>query len=131
MKTALRIQTEPLSRAINSGPRAGGAMLEHQVEFVNALRSDKRREKLFDAMEQYYAHDFGNGRVGKGFYEQLLLAIRGAGPPEAIKDFETRFSPFLNPNEKHLNAGDVRDLEGITNPEVTRSTQDRPRSKSQ
>ena len=105
-------------------------MLEHQVEFVNALRSDKQRERLFDAMEQYYAHDFGNGRMGKGFYEQLLLAIRGAGSPEAIKEFETRFSPFLNPNQKHLNADDVPDLEGITNPELTTSMQDRPRGES-
>ena len=94
-------------------------MLEHQAEFVNAIRSSKMRERLFDAMEQYYSHDFGNGRGGKGFYEQLLLAVRAAGSPEAIKEFEIRFSPFLNPDQKHLNADDVGDLEGITNPELT------------
>jgi hypothetical protein len=27
-------------------------------------------------MEQYYPHDFGNGRAGKGFYEQFLSAVR-------------------------------------------------------
>jgi len=107
---------------------AEGTVLEHQAEFVNALRSNKQRERLFDAMEQYYAHDFGNGRVGKGFYEQLLLAVRGAGSPEAIEEFETRFSPFLNPNQKRLNADDIRDVEGITNPEPTTAVQDRPRS---
>jgi hypothetical protein len=41
---------------------AEGTVLEHQAEFVNALRSGKMRERLFDTMEQYYAHDFGNGR---------------------------------------------------------------------
>jgi len=100
-------------------------VLEDQVEFVNALRNDKQRKQLFDAMERYYAQDFGNGRIGKGFYEQLLLAVRGAGSPEAIKEFESRFSPFLNPNLKHLNADDVRDLEGITNPELITPMPDR------
>ena len=85
-------------------------MLEHQAEFVNALRSGKMRERLFDTMEQYCAHDFGNGRLGKGFYEQLLSAVRAAGSQEAIKEFESRFSPFLNPHQKHLNAGDVGHL---------------------
>jgi len=103
-------------------------VLEHQAEFVNALRSGKMRERLFDTMEQYCAHDFGNGRAGKGFYEQLLSAVRTAGSPEAIKEFETRFSPFLNPHQKHLNAGDVGHPEGITDPEVTTAVQDRPRS---
>jgi endonuclease YncB( thermonuclease family) len=103
-------------------------VLEHQAEFVNALRSGKMRERLFDTMEQYCAHDFGNGRAGKGFYEQLLSAVRTAGSPEAIKEFETRFSPFLNPHQKHLNAGDVGHLEGITDTEVTTAVQDRPRS---
>ena len=103
-------------------------MLEHQAEFVNALRSGKMRERLFDTMEQYYAHDFGNGRAGKGFYEQLLSAVRAAGSSEAIKEFETRFSPFLNPHQKHLNAGDVGHLAGITDPEVTTAVQDPPRS---
>jgi endonuclease YncB( thermonuclease family) len=103
-------------------------VLEHQDEFVNALRSGKMRERLFDTMEQHYAHEFGNGRAGKGFYEQLLSAVRAAGSPEAIKEFETRFSPFLNPHQKHLNAGDVGHLEGITDPEVTTAVQDRPRS---
>ena len=105
-----------------------GTVLEHQPEFVNALRSGKMRERLFDTMEQCYAHDFGNGRAGKEFYEQLLSAVRAAGSPEAIKEFETRFSPFLNPHQKHLNAGDVGHLEGITDPEVTTAVQDRPRS---
>ena len=66
-------------------------MLEHQAEFVNALRSGKMRERLFDTMEQYYAHDFGNGRAGKGFYGQLLSAVRAAGSSEAIKSLRLDF----------------------------------------
>jgi hypothetical protein len=101
-------------------------MLEHQAEFVNALRSGKTRERLFDTMERHYARDFGNGRAGKGFYEQLLLAVRGAGSPEAIKEFESRFSPFLDPHEKHLKESDVGHPVGITSPELTTVVQDRP-----
>jgi hypothetical protein len=81
-------------------------------------------------MEQYYAHDLGNGKAGKGFYEQLLSAVRAAGSPEAIKEFETRLFPFLNPHQKQLNAGDVGHLEGITDPEVTTAVQDLPRRES-
>jgi endonuclease YncB( thermonuclease family) len=101
-------------------------VLEHQDEFVNALRSDKHREQLFDAMERYYAHDFGNGRIGKKFYEHLLLAVRGAGSPGAAKEFETRFSPFLNRKQKDLEANAVNNIEAITQPELTTPMQDRP-----
>jgi hypothetical protein len=67
-------------------------MLEHQAEFMNAVRGAREmRELLFETMERCYAHDFGNGRVGKGLYEQLLSAVRAAGSPEAITEFETRF----------------------------------------
>ena len=105
-------------------------MLEHQAEFANALRGGREmRERLFDAMERSYAHDFGNGRAGKGLYERLLSAVRAAGSPEATGEFETRFSPFLNPDEKHLNADDFGHLEAITDPEVTTTVQDRPRRK--
>jgi endonuclease YncB( thermonuclease family) len=105
-------------------------MLEHQAEFANALRGGREmRERLFDTMERCYAHDFGNGRAGKGLYERLLSAVRAAGSPEATGEFETRFSPFLNPDEKHLNADDVGHLAAITDPEVTTTVQDRPRRK--
>jgi hypothetical protein len=79
-------------------------------------------------MEQCYAHDFGNGRAGKRFYEQLLSAVRAAGSPEAVNEFETRFSPFINPHQAHLNVADFGKLGGITDPEVTTTVQDRPRS---
>ena len=105
-------------------------MLEHQAEFENALRGGREmRERLFDTMERCYAHDFGNGRAGKGLYERLLSAVRAAGSPEATGEFETRFSPFLNPDEKHLNADDFGHVEAITDPEVTTTVQDRPRRK--
>src|ERR1700731_1933582 len=94
-----------------------GTMLEHQAEFENALRGGREmRERLFDTMERCYAHDFGNGRAGKRFYERLLSAVRAAGSPEATGEFETRFSPFLNPDKKHLNADDVGHLEAIGGP---------------
>src|SRR5258708_33259142 len=85
------------------------------------------RERLFATMERCYAHDFGNGRAGKGLYERLLSAVRAAGSPEATGEFETRFSPFLNPDKKHLNADDVGHLEAITDPEVTTAVQERAR----
>jgi hypothetical protein len=63
-------------------------MLEHQAEFVNALRGGREmRERLFDTMERCYAHDFGNGRAGKGLYERLLSAVRAAGSPAATAEF--------------------------------------------
>jgi hypothetical protein len=102
-------------------------MLQHQAEFVNALRSGCMRERLFDTMERCYAQDFGNGRAGKGFYEQLLSAVRAAGAPEAIKEFETRFSPFLNRHQQHLNSDGIGQLEGITEPELM-TVQGRSRS---
>jgi len=61
--------------------------------FANALRSgDKIRRRIFDTIE----HEFGNGRAGIEFYEKLLYALRDAGMPEVMKEFERRFSPLLS-----------------------------------
>src|SRR3974390_3329840 len=59
------------------------------------------RERMFDIIEQHHADDFGNGRLGKGLYEDLLSAVRDSGVPEAAQEFEERFFPYLNPNRKH------------------------------
>ena len=76
-------------------------MYEHQAAFMHALRDGRAmRERIFDTIEQHYANDFGNGRLGKGLYEDLLSAVRDSGVPEATEEFEERFFPYLNPNRK-------------------------------
>jgi hypothetical protein len=68
---------------------------------MHALRDSRAvRERIFDTIEQYHADDFGNGRLGKGLYEDLLSAVRASGVPEAAQEFEERFSPYLNPDRK-------------------------------
>jgi hypothetical protein len=73
--------------------------------FANALRGgDEIRRRIFDTIEQHHAHEFGNGRAGIEFYEKLLYALRDAGMPEVMKEFERRFSPLLSPSPLHSNA---------------------------
>jgi len=73
--------------------------------FATALRSgDEIRRRIFDTIEQHHAHEFGNGRAGIEFYEKLLYALRDAGMPEVMKEFERRFSPLLSPSPLHSNA---------------------------
>jgi hypothetical protein len=65
---------------------------------MHALRDGRAmREHIFDTIEQHHADDFGNGRLGKGLYEDLLSAVRDSGVPEAAEEFEKRFFPYLNP----------------------------------
>jgi hypothetical protein len=72
---------------------------EHQAAFMNSLREGRAmRERIFDTIEKRHAHDFGNGRLGKGFYEDLLSAVRDSGAPGAAEEFEKRFLPYLNPD---------------------------------
>jgi len=74
---------------------------EHQAAFMHALRDGRAmRERIFDTIGQHHADDFGNGRLGKGLYEDLLSAVRDSGVPEAAEEFEERFSPYLNPDRK-------------------------------
>jgi hypothetical protein len=69
---------------------------------MHALRDGRAmRERMFDIIEQHHADDFGNGRLGKGLYEDLLSAVRDSGVPEAAQEFEERFFPYLNPDRKH------------------------------
>jgi hypothetical protein len=69
----------------------------HQAAFVDALRSGRKMRKcIFDTIEQRHRHDFRNSRVGPGLYEDLLSAVRDSRVTEAIKEFESRFSPLLN-----------------------------------
>jgi hypothetical protein len=75
-------------------------VLEHLAIFVNSLRSssDETRRRIFDNIEQHYAHAFANGRAGVDLYEGLLSALRDSGMPEVTKEFERRFSPLLSPS---------------------------------
>jgi len=75
-------------------------VLEHLAIFVNSLRSssDETRRRIFDNIEQHYAHAFANGRAGIDLYEGLLSALRDSGMPEVTKEFERRFSPLLSPS---------------------------------
>jgi hypothetical protein len=66
---------------------------------MHALRDGRAmRECIFDTIEQRHAGDFGNGRLGKGLYEDLLSAVRDSGAPGAAEEFEKRFFPYLNPD---------------------------------
>jgi hypothetical protein len=73
-------------------------VFEHRAEFMVMLREGRAiRDRMFDTIEQSHAHDFGNGRLGKGLYEDLLSAVRDSGAPQAAEEFERRFFPYLNP----------------------------------
>ena len=61
-------------------------MVEHQGAFIQALRSGhKMRKRMFDTIEQRHKHDFVSSRMGMGFYEDLLSAVRVSGVPEAVE----------------------------------------------
>jgi hypothetical protein len=73
-------------------------VFEHRAEFMIKLRDSRAvRDRMFDTIEQFHALDFGNGRLGKGLYEDLLSAVRDSGVPQAAEEFEKRFFPYLNP----------------------------------
>ncbi len=72
-------------------------MLEHQAAFTEMLRVGRdMRKRMFDTLEERHAQDFENGKAGRKLYEDLLSAVRDAGVPEAVTEFESRFLPLLN-----------------------------------
>ena len=72
-------------------------MFEHQAAFVDMLRVGRdMRKRMFDTLEERHADDFGNGKAGRRLYDDLLSAVRDAGVPEAVTEFESRFLPLLN-----------------------------------
>src|SRR6202011_4083017 len=86
-------------RETGSGLREGN-VVEHQVAFIQALRSGhKMRKRMFDTIEQRHKHDFVSSRMGMGFYEDLFSAVRVSGVPEAVEEFESRFLPLLDSDE--------------------------------
>jgi len=72
-------------------------VFEHQAAFVDMLRVGRdMRKRMFDTLEERHADDFGNGKAGRRLYDDLLSAVRDAGVPEAVTEFESRFLPLLN-----------------------------------
>jgi hypothetical protein len=75
-------------------------VVEHQVAFIQALRSGhKMRKRMFDTIEQRHKNDFVRSRRGMGLYEDLLSAVRVSGVPEAVDEFESRFLPLLDSDQ--------------------------------
>jgi hypothetical protein len=75
-------------------------VVEHQVAFIQALRSGhKMRKRMFDTIEQRHKNDFVRSRRGMGLYEDLLSAVRVSGVPEAVGEFESRFLPLLDSDQ--------------------------------
>ena len=102
-------------------------MSEHHAAFMDALRrGPKMRERMFDTIEQQHTIDFSS-RVGKGLYEHLLSAVRDSGVPEAVKEFENRFSPLLNADPLRGKA-DIGVPEEVINDLRTAVAEDRRRT---
>ena len=99
--------------------------MEHQLPFVAGLRAGpKMRKHMFDAIEQRATHDFWKGKVGIGFYEDLLSAVRDSGVSEAVKEFENRFFPLVNSAQTRSDA-DIAPGEEMTDQHGTTRMQDR------
>jgi hypothetical protein len=80
-------------------------VFEHQAAFVDMLRVGRdMRKRMFDTLEERHADDFGNGKTGRRLYDDLLSAVRDAGVPEAVTEFESRFLPLLNRKRPHAAA---------------------------
>ena len=54
------------------------------------------RSRVFDILEWRHAREFGSGTAGLRLYDDLFSAVRDAGVPEAVQEFEQRFLPFIN-----------------------------------
>jgi hypothetical protein len=75
----------------------GRIVLEHRDAFIGTLRAGPDvRKRVFDSLEQRFAHGLGTGREGKMLYDALLSAVRDANVPGAEEEFEARFLPLLN-----------------------------------
>jgi hypothetical protein len=104
-------------------------VLEYQLPFIQALRvGPKMRTRMFGAIEQGHAPDFWRSSVGRGVYDDLLSAVRQSGVPDAVEEFEDRFSPLLTSKQTPGQA-EADDREQMTNPDTAlenRRTSPRP-----
>jgi cytochrome c biogenesis protein ResB len=73
-------------------------MFEHRDAFISTLRAGPdMRKRIFDSLEQRFAHGLGTGQQGKILYDALHSAVRDADVPGAAEEFESRFLPLVNP----------------------------------
>jgi hypothetical protein len=73
--------------------------MEHREAFIQTLRAGaESRNRIFLVLEQRHAKDLENGREGVRYYKELLAAVREADVPEALAEFQQRFSPLLDPD---------------------------------
>ena len=80
-------------------------MFEHQAAFVDMLRVGRdMRKRMFETLEERHADDFGSGKSGRKLYDDLLSAVRDAGVPEAVTEFESRFLPLLTRKRQQADA---------------------------
>jgi len=83
----------------------GRTVFEHQAAFVDMLRVGRdMRKRMFDTLEERHADDFGSGKAGRKLYDDLLSAVRDAGVPEAVTEFESRFLPLLTRKRQQADA---------------------------
>jgi hypothetical protein len=73
--------------------------MEHREAFIQMLRAGaEARNRIFLVLEQRHAKDLENGREGVRYYNELLAAVRDADVPQAVAEFQQRFSPLLDPD---------------------------------
>jgi hypothetical protein len=77
------------------GRVVGKIMFEHRDSFIGALRAGPgMRTRVFDTLEERFAHDLGTGRAGKILYDALHSVVRDAGVTGAEEEFEDPFCRF-------------------------------------
>jgi hypothetical protein len=76
---------------------------QYRNGFIQAVR-ESNRDRIFLMLEQRHAADFANGPAGVKYYATLLEAVRSAGVPEAVEEFQRRFRPLLDPDGRRSRA---------------------------
>jgi hypothetical protein len=82
-----------------NGAAGEASVSEYREDFIQALRQGKQmRDCVFRVLEQRHTEDFANGSNGVKYYTDVFDAVRAADVPEAVEEFERRFSPLLDPD---------------------------------
>ena len=67
-------------------------MFKHRDAFIETLRiGPDMRKRVFETLEERFAHDLGTGRESKILYNALHSAVRDVEVPGAVEEFEDRF----------------------------------------
>jgi hypothetical protein len=73
-------------------------VFKHRDAFIETLRiGPDMRKRVFETLEERFAHDLGTGRESKILYNALHSAVRDAEVPGAVEEFEDRFLPLVDP----------------------------------